>query len=132
MRRLNVFNLVTLDGYFLGQGGDISWHRVDHEFQEVAENNVPSGNTLLLGRVSYELLASYWSSCQSLNDGPVIAQGMNISPKIVFSRTLKRADWVNTRVIAHDMLEQVQKLKQQSGKDLTILGSGTIVAQLTD
>ena len=105
---------------------------MDQEFQEVAEKNVASGNTLVFGRVTYELLASYWSSSQALNDDPVIAQGMNISPKIVFSRTLKRADWVNTRVIAHDMLEQVRKLKQQSGKDLTILGSGTIVAHLTD
>jgi dihydrofolate reductase len=129
MRKLGVFNLVTLDGYLSGQGGDISWHRVDPEFQEYAEMNSTSGNTILFGRVTYELMASYWPSPEALKDNPVVAKGMNSSPKIVFSRTLKRADWPNTRLVK-DMLGEVRKLKQQSGKDLTILGSGSIVAQL--
>ena len=62
MRRLGVFNLVTLDGYFAGQDGDISWHNVDAEFQEYAEKNSNSGNMLLFGRVTYELMAGYWPS----------------------------------------------------------------------
>jgi dihydrofolate reductase len=130
VRKLGVFNLVTLDGYFSGQGGDISWHRVDPEFQEHAKKNSTSGNTLLFGRVTYELMASYWPSPAALKDDPVVAKGMNSSPKIVFSRTLKRADWANTLLVKNDMLGEVRKLKQQSGKDLTILGSGSIVAQL--
>jgi dihydrofolate reductase len=130
MRKLSVFNLVTLDGYFSGEGGDISWHRVDPEFQEYAEKNATSGNTLLFGRVTYELMASYWPSPDSLKTDPIIAQGMNSSPKIVFSRTLKKADWANTRLVKDDLLGEVRKLKQQFGKDLTILGSGSIVAQL--
>jgi dihydrofolate reductase len=60
MRKLGVFNLVTLDGYFAGPGGDISWHNVDEEFQEYAEKNSDSGNTLLCGRVTYELMAAFW------------------------------------------------------------------------
>jgi dihydrofolate reductase len=130
MRKLGVFNLVALDGYFSGQGGDISWHRVDPEFQEYAEKNSTSGNTLVFGRVTYELMASYWPSPEALKDDPVLTQGMNNSPKIVFSRTLKKVDWANTRLVKDDMLGEIQKLKQQSGKDLTILGSGSIVAQL--
>jgi dihydrofolate reductase len=130
MRKLSVFNLVTLDGYISGEKGDISWHRVDPEFQEYAEKNSNSGNTLLFGRVTYELMAGYWPSAEALKTDPVIAQGMNSSPKIVFSRTLKKADWNNTRVVKDDMLGEVRKLKQQPGKDLTILGSGSIVAQL--
>jgi dihydrofolate reductase len=130
MRKLGVFNLVTLDGYFSGQGGDISWHRVDPELHEYAEKNATSGNTLLFGRVTYELMAGYWPSPEALKDDPVIAKGMNSSSKIVFSRTLKKAAWANTRLVKNDMLEEVRKLKQQSGSDLTILGSGSIVAQL--
>lgn len=130
MRNLVVFNLVTLDGYFAGPDGDISWHNVDAEFQEYAEKNSNSGNTLLFGRVTYELMASYWPSPDALKNDPVVAQGMNNSPKIVFSRTLNRADWTNTRLVKDDMLGEVRKLKEQSGKDLTILGSGSIVAQL--
>src|SRR4029453_18883078 len=129
MRKLGVFNLVALDGYFSGPGGDISWHRVDPEFQEYAEKNSTSGNTLLFGRVPYELMAGYWPSPGALKDDPVVAQGMNISPKIVFSRTLKKADWTNTRLVQNDMLGEVRRLKQQPGKDLTILGSGSLVAQ---
>jgi dihydrofolate reductase len=130
MGKLSVFNLVTLDGYFTGQEGDISWHRVDAEFQKYAEENSNSGNTLLFGRVTYELMAGYWPTPEAMKNDPIVAQGMNRSAKIVFSRTLNKADWVNTRLVKDDMLEEVRKLKQQSGKDLTILGSGSIVAQL--
>ena len=56
MRKLNVFNLVTLDGYFTGEEGDISWHTVDDEFQELAKEASNSGNTLLFGRITYELM----------------------------------------------------------------------------
>ena len=73
MRKLGVFNLVTLDGYFSGQGGDISWHRVDPEFQEYAEKNSTSGNTLLFWRVTYELMAGYWPSPEAIKDNPVVA-----------------------------------------------------------
>ena len=130
MRKLSVFNLVTLDGYISGAGGDISWHRVDNEFQRYAEKNSNSGNTLLFGRVTYEMMAGYWPSPEALKDDPIIAQGMNRSPKIVFSRTLNKADWANTRLVKGDLLAEVRKLKKQSGKGLTILGSASIVAQL--
>jgi dihydrofolate reductase len=130
MRNLVVFNLVTIDGYFTGRDGDISWHNVDAEFQQLAEEKSNSGNTLLFGRVTYELMTGYWPSPEALRNDPIVARGMNNSPKIVFSRTLDRVDWVNTRLVKDDMLGEVRKLKQQSGKDLTILGSGSIVAQL--
>src|SRR5215510_20552 len=130
MQKLSVFNLVTLDGYISGADGDISWHRVDQEFQQHAEKTSNSGNTLLFGRITYEMMAGYWPSPDAFKDDPNIAQGMNRSPKIVFSRTLKKADWDNTRLVKGELLAEVRKLKRQSGKGLTILGSGSIVAQL--
>lgn len=132
MRKLGVFNLVTLDGYIAGPGGDISWHRVDEEFQAHAEKISNAGNTLLFGRVTYELMAGYWPTPAALKDDPVVAQGMNSAPKIVFSRTLDKADWANTRLVKDNLLEEVRRLKQQSNTDLVILGSGSIVAQLAD
>lgn len=129
-RKLSVFNLTTLDGYIAGPDGDISWHHVDEEFQEYAEKNSNSGNTLLFGRVTYELMAGYWPSQNALKSDPVIASGMNKAEKIVFSRTLKKASWENTRLVQDDMLGEVRKLKKQTGKELTVLGSGSIVAQL--
>ncbi len=130
MRRLTVFNLVTLDGYFAGEGGDISWHMVDDEFQELAKAASNLGNTLLFGRVTYELMARFWPTQEALRTDPVVAQGMNQSEKIVFSRTLDKADWNNTQLVKTDMVAEVRKLKQGSGKDLAVLGSGSIVSQL--
>jgi len=130
MRKLVVFNLVTLDGYFAGPGGDISWHNVDAEFNEFAIRMVNAGSTLLFGRVTYELMASYWPTPEAIKNDPVVAEGMNKLPKIVFSRTLDKVDWNNTRLVKDDMLAEVRKMKQQSGKDMAVLGSGSIVSQL--
>jgi dihydrofolate reductase len=130
MRKLTVFNLVTLDGFFAGQGGDISWHNVDEEFQELAKEASNSGNTLLFGRVTYELMAGYWPTPEAIKNDPIVARGMNSATKIVFSRTLNKVDWNNTRLVKNDMPSEIRKLKQESGKDLTVLGSGNIVSQL--
>ncbi len=130
MRKLVVFNLVTLDGYFAGQGGDISWHNVDAEFNEFAIKMVSKGNTLLFGRVTYELMASYWPTPEAIKNDPVVAEGMNRLPKIVFSRTLDKVDWNNTKLVKGDMLAEMREMKQQCGKDMAVLGSGSIVSQL--
>ena len=130
MRKLSVFNLVTLDGYFAGPGGDISWHNVDEEFQELANAASNSGNTLLFGRVTYELMAGYWPTPEAIREDPIVAAGMNSSEKVVFSRTLKKAEWNNTRLVNGDPVAEVRGLKHGSGHDLTVLGSGSIVSQL--
>jgi dihydrofolate reductase len=130
MRKLNVFNLVTLDGYFAGENGDISWHMVDEEFQELANAASNSGNTLLFGRKTYQLMEGYWPTPEALKDDPIVAKGMNAATKIVFSRTLEKAEWNNTRLVKDNMAAEVRKMKQQPGKDLTVLGSGSIVSQL--
>ena len=132
MRKLTVFNLMTLDGYIAGEGGDISWHTVDEEFQELANAASNSGNTLLFGRVTYELMAGFWPTPEAIRTDPIVAAGMNKSEKIVFSRTLQKADWNNTRLVRDDLPAEVRRLKQGTGKDLTVLGSGSIVAQLAE
>jgi len=76
------------------------------------------------------MMAGYWPSDEAIKSDPIVAKGMNSSQKIVFSRTLNKADWANTRLVKDDMLGEVRKLKEQAGKELTILGSGSIVAQL--
>jgi dihydrofolate reductase len=130
MRKLSVFNLVTLDGYFAGEDGDISWHMVDDEFQELAEAASNSGNTLLFGRKTYQLMENYWPTPEALKNDPIVARGMNAATKIVFSRTLEKAGWNNTRLVKDDMPAEVRKMKREPGKDLTVLGSGSIVSQL--
>lgn len=130
MRKVTMFNLMTVDGYLAGEGGDISWHHVDDEFHELAIAASNSGNTLLFGRVTYELMARFWTSPEAMRTDPIVAAGMNRSEKIVFSRTLHRADWNNTRLVKDDLVGEVRRLKEGAGRDLTVLGSGSIVTQL--
>jgi dihydrofolate reductase len=132
MAKLNVFNFITLNGYFAGPSGDISWHRHGGEENEFAAEGAQSGSTLLFGRVTYQMMASYWPTPDALKTFPEVARGMNQAEKVVFSRTLKKADWNNTRFVKENIVEEVRKLKQRPGKGLTILGSGSIVTQLAE
>jgi dihydrofolate reductase len=77
-------------------------------------------------------MAGFWPTPEAIKTDPIVAAGMNKSEKIVFSRTLQKADWNNTRLVKDDMLGEVRRLKQGAGKELTVLGSGSIVAQLAE
>ena len=133
MRKLSSFTQVTLDGYFTGRNGDLSWAHEGHQDAEwnafVAEN--ASGNgPLLFGRVTYELMVSYWPTPAARENDPVVAEGMNSLPKVVFSRTLDKASWSNTRLVKGDLATEVRRLKHEPGEGMVILGSGSIVSQL--
>jgi len=130
MGRLSVFNFVTLNGYFEGPKRDISWHRHGAEENAYAVEGLKSSNTLLFGRVTYELMASYWPTPLAKKNDPLVAEGMNKAEKIVFSRTLKKVEWSNARLVKDNMAEEVRKMKQIPGKNMTVLGSGSVVTQL--
>lgn len=118
--------LTSLDGYFEGPGKDIYWHNVDDEFNEFAVEQLNSMNTLLFGKVTYEMMASYWPMPATKTNDPVVAEKMNTTSKLVFSRTLEKVEWQNTRLIKDNFVEEIQKLKKQSGKDMIILGSSDL------
>jgi len=133
MRKLVVFNNVTLDGYFAGSNGDISWAHKDSqdaEFNAFVAENANGGGLLVFGRITYELMAAYWPTPHAIKNDPLVAEGMNSLPKVVFSRTLHQASWNNARVMKSDMVAEVRKMKKEPGKDMAILGSGNIVSQL--
>jgi dihydrofolate reductase len=130
MRKLFVFNLVTLDGYFEGPNRDISWHNVDAEFNEYAIPMLDTLDLLLFGRVTYELMAGFWPTPEALRDDPIVASRMNGLAKVVFSRTMDKAEWNNTRLVKENIEEEIRKIKALPGKDIALLGSGSIMAQL--
>jgi dihydrofolate reductase len=132
MARLSVFNFITLNGFYKGPGGDISWHRHGQEENEYAGKSLNSDNILLFGRVTYEMMASYWPTDMAKQNDPKLAEGMNLAEKIVFTNTLKNPEWNNTKVIGGDIISEVKKLKESGSKDMTILGSGSIVSQFAD
>jgi dihydrofolate reductase len=130
MRKLFVFNLVSLDGYFEGPNRDISWHNVDAEFNDYAVAMLDSADALLFGRVTYELMAGFWPTPEAIKNDPIVAGKMNALPKVVFSRTLSKVEWNNTRLVKDNMDDEIRKLKQLPGRDLALLGSGGIMAEL--
>ena len=131
MRKLTVFNSVTLDGYFVDTKGDMSWaHKDDPEWNGFVADNASGESVLLFGRVTYEMMASWWPTPQALQSMPVVAERMNSLQKVVFSRTLDRASWSNTRLVKSDPAAAIRQMKREPGDDLVILGSGSIVAQL--
>jgi dihydrofolate reductase len=118
--------MVTLDGFFEGPNGEIDWHNVDQEFNELAIEQLDSVDILLFGRKTYELMASYWPTPAAATDHPIVADKMNRLPKIVFSKTLSSVEWQNTRLVKENVAEEVAKLVQQPGKDLIIFGSSDL------
>ena len=133
MPKLTVFNQITLDGYFTGPNGDLSWakeNQDDAEFQEFTTGNAKGGGALLFGRVTYEMMAGFWPTSQAQQMMPEVARQMNSLPKVVFSRTMEKATWNNTRVVKGDIVAEIRRMKQAPGLDMVIMGSGSIVAQL--
>lgn len=133
MARLIVHNFISANGYYKGPNEDISWAKDDEVDQtEFAKEHFKPGNILIFGRVTYELMASYWPTPEAIKKYPEIAKGMNSAEKIVFSRKMKTADWNNTRVINGQLEEEIKILKQTARRDLVVLGSGSIVTQVAE
>jgi dihydrofolate reductase len=133
MRRLVVFNHVTLDGFFTDMNSDMSFAHnpiKDEEWDAFVEGNAAGGGALVFGRVTYEMMAGYWPTHAARKSFPRVAEGMNSVPKIVFSRTMDKASWNNTRLVKGDAAEEMRKIKKEPGKDMAILGSGRVVSRL--
>src|SRR5580704_13264886 len=133
MRKLVVFNMVTLDGFFVDSKGDMSWaHKHDDEWNTFVSGNASGNGVLVFGRITYDLMASYWPTPMAHQNLPEVAKGMNAMPKIVFSRSLHKVTWNNTTLLKGDLASEVRRLKNEPGPDMVILGSGSIVSQLTE
>jgi dihydrofolate reductase len=126
MRKVIVSNVASLDGFFEGPNRELDWFIVDEEFLAYAKDMLRSADTLLFGRTTYLHMAGYWPFAAK----DEIADHMNNLTKIVFSGTLEKAEWNNSRLVRTDATEEVVQLKQQPGKDIVILGSATLASSL--
>ena len=134
MRKLSMFNTISLDGYFTDSNNDMSFAhgaQNDSEWNDYVSGNASGNGVLLFGRVTYQMMASFWPSEAARQSMPSVADGMTRSQKIVFSKTLAEPGWQNVRVIKDDIIGEMRNLKQSEGPDMVILGSGTIVSQFT-
>ncbi|HJT23004.1 MAG TPA: dihydrofolate reductase family protein [bacterium] len=133
MRKLIVFNHISLDGYFVDKNGQMNWAHTtqkDAEWDAFVAQNTSGGGVLLFGRVTYDMMASYWPTAQAAQALPKVAERMNQGEKVVFSRKMEKASWANTKLVKGDLVKEVRKMKGESGPGMAILGSGSIVAQL--
>jgi dihydrofolate reductase len=137
VRRILVSNMVSLDGYFSGPGSadwQIDWHVVSDDFSQSVDELTANVDLHLYGRVTFEGMASYWTSADALRDDPKTSAQMNNTPKVVVSNTLDKAEWGsfgNARLIKGNVAEEIPRLKQSPGGDIVIFGSGKLVASLT-
>jgi len=126
MRKLIMWNVITLDGYFEGnQNWDLSFHNIiwGQELEQLSIEQLKSADYLLFGRVTYEGMAAYWTKAEGEGE---VAELMNKIPKLVFSKTLKTAEWNNTTIISENVSEEIQKLKKEEGKDMYVFGSANL------
>lgn len=130
MRKIFTFLVATVDGYYEGPNQEFDWPYVDEEFNEFSLAQLDETDTLLFGRVTYEMMASYWPTPAANDDDPRIAVRMNEISKIVVSQTLDKADWNNTRLISDDVAGALTEIKQQPGRDIAIFGSSALTVSL--
>jgi dihydrofolate reductase len=133
-RRLYVSMIVSLDGFIEGPSRELDWFLDgDPAFEGYCTEMIDSVGVALFGRRSYELMVSYWPAAEASPRSPAdlaFAQKMNALPKVVLSRTLKSAEWRNTRIVGDDAVAAIRALKQEAGKPIVAWAGAGLVSTL--
>lgn len=134
MRKIVVSEFVSLDGVMEDPGGSEKFKHGgwtgkywSDEIGKFKFEELFASDALLLGRITYQGFAAAWPS---IKDEAGFADRMNGLPKYVVSTTLTEVTWNNSQLITRNVAEEVSKLKQQSGQNILIFGSGTLVQTL--
>src|SRR6185437_17143119 len=110
MRKIFLFMMVSLDGYFEGEGHDISWHNAGgDEFEEFVHEQNNHLDTVLFGRRTYDLMAGFWPTPEGAQADKATADWMTSAKKVVVSPAFEPA-WQNTRVVSQNVVEEIKKL----------------------
>ncbi|OGC78711.1 MAG: hypothetical protein A2Z27_01830 [candidate division Zixibacteria bacterium RBG_16_50_21] len=123
MRKVILSMMVSLDGFFEGPNQELDWHVWDDEMEKYAHHTLDAVDSILLGRVAYRLFADYWPTAKDS-----IAPQINNLPKIVFSKTLEKVEWKNSKLVKENIVEEISKVKQQPGLDLILYGGAGIAS----
>lgn len=130
MRKLIMWNIVTLDGFFEGvRNWDLPWHEQvwGEELRQFSLEQLGSADMLVFGRVTYEGMAAHFTTAQD-----AIADYMNTLPKRVCSRTLQTAVWNNTTLVKDNVAAEIARLKQQGDGNMFVFGSANLSRTLMD
>ena len=132
MRKIKVVEWISLDGFFSGSKGETDWFVMDEDTGNYLSHLFKSFDTILLGSVTYNMFSAYWPTPDPADGNPQeLTDFMNNSRKVVFSKKLDKATWNNTDVFKTITSKDIKQLKKESGKDIVIFGSGSIVSKLT-
>ncbi|MEE9914154.1 MAG: dihydrofolate reductase family protein [Deltaproteobacteria bacterium] len=124
MGKLIMWNLVTIDGFFEGKNKwELDWHEYawGEELEHFSIEQLKSADMLIFGNVTYTGMANYWTTAEG-----EIANLMNSIPKVVISDTPITVVWNNTKIISHNVVEEITKLKELSAKDIYVFGSAIL------
>ena len=134
MRKLIVYNRLSLDGCFAGPNGEIDWFMHDAAVDKIA-HEVYKADTLIFGRVTYQLFETFWAPFAADADADPAARAMALEleslEKVVASRSLSVLTWANSRLLTGDLISETRRLKASAGGTIAIFGSGSLVDQLT-
>ena len=134
MRKLKLQVQISVDGFVAGPNGELDWMTFswDDESRKYVNAMTDSSDTILLGRKMTDGFVNFWTGIAEKPEHPQysFARKMVDTPKVVFSRTIKESVWANTIVANGDLVEEVEKLKRQEGKDIIVYGGATFVSNL--
>ena len=135
MRKIIVTTWITLDGFLAGPNNEMDWVMVDQTMGQYEDDLISSADTLILGRVTYQSFAGSWPYVPenpSASEGEkVYARKLNSMRKIVFSKSLEKAEWNNSQLMRGILPEEIVRMKQEPGKDMVIYGSASVVQAFT-
>lgn len=141
MRKIVMFNRVSADGYFADDSGGLDWTVPDDELDREAASSMPGAGAMLFGRKTYDIFEAFWPHAADEDPhapgrhNPAIkrmAEWINATPKVVFSKTKQQVTWNNSRLLHDFDAEEIRAMKADSGKDIMIFGSGSIVSLLSE
>ena len=137
MRKIVMLEHVSLDGFVAGPNGEMDWIQLSDEMWDYGDALTGASDTALYGRATYEMMAYYWPTAA---EGPNAtkhdidhANWVNNATKVVFSKTLEAAPWGSKGEVAiakGDLKDEIQRLKQQPGKNMFLVGSVTLAQGL--
>jgi dihydrofolate reductase len=134
MRKLKLQVQMSVDGYVAGPNGELDWMvwDWDDQLKDYVNKLTEPVDTILLGRKMADGFISHWAKVAASPDDPEYLAGEKFSDtqKIVFTKTLDKSEWPNTEIAKGDLVDEINKLKNQDGKDIIVYGGATFVSSL--